>query len=181
MGRDKALLPWGGREMSLTLAARYRETLGAVAMAVDRPGRFPIGDALELPDAFPGKGPLNGIYSAFTQTAEDCILLTATDLPNGDPALALALRDKMGDADACVIRRRDGTLETLFAIYARSCLDAAAACLESGRCSVRAMLDRLRVRYVEEAELEEWELSYILLNVNTPEEYENFVRKEKQK
>ena len=53
MGRDKALLPWGGREMSLTLAARYRETLGAVAMAVDRPGRFPIGDALELPDAFP--------------------------------------------------------------------------------------------------------------------------------
>ena len=51
--------------------------------------------ALELVDSYPGMGPLNGLYSAFSQTDEDLIFLTATDL--GDERLALHLAGEIND------------------------------------------------------------------------------------
>ena len=180
MGRDKALLPCGDQTMLQTLIDRYLRKRRAVAVSVDGPGRFPCDGALELIDAFPGMGPLNGLYSAFTRTKADCVLLTATDLPNGDPSLAQVLQTLLGDHDACVIRRGDGTLETLFAIYARSCLPAVEACLRSGRRAIRAVLEQVHVRYVEEAELDGWDLARILMNVNTPQDYEKYCQEEKR-
>lgn len=172
MGRDKALLPLGDSSMLASQLERYRASGFAVAVSVDRAGRFPVGDALELPDAFPGQGPLNGLYSAFTRTDENAVFFTATDLPDGDPALAQRLLQLRGDYDACLIRRADGTVETLFGVYARSCLPAVEACLCAGRRAMRAALEGLDVRYVEESELPEWALERVLRNVNTPEDYE---------
>ena len=62
-------------------------------------------------------------------------------------------------------------LKTLFGVYARSCLPAAERCLQNGRRAMRAALEGLDVRYVDEAELPEWDLGRVLRNVNTPEEY----------
>lgn len=171
MGRDKAMLPVGGVPMARLLIERFRAAGFDVAVSVDRAGRFPLEGETELPDAFPGEGPLNGLYSAFTRTSESAVFFTATDLPGGDPALAKKLFSLLGEHDACLIRRADGRVETLFGVYARSCLPAAARCLKEGRRAVRAALEGLRVRWVEEAELPEWELERVLRNVNTPEEY----------
>ena len=171
MGRDKAMLPVAGVPMARLLASRFRDAGFSVAFSVDRAGRFPLGDERELPDAFPGEGPLNGLYSAFTQTAEDAVFFTATDLPGGDPALAKRLIELLDGHDACLIRRADGRAETLFGVYARSCLPAAERCLREGRRAMRAAIEGLRVRWVDEAELPEWELARVLRNVNTPEEY----------
>ena len=171
MGRDKAMLPVGGVPMAQMLAARFRASGFDVAVSVDRAGRFPLDGVLEMEDAFPGEGPLNGLYSAFTKTQENAVFFTATDLPGGDPELAKKLFDLRGDSDACLIRRADGRAETLFGVYARSSLPAVSECLKEGRRAVRAALKSLRVRWVEERELPEWELSRVLRNVNTPEEY----------
>ena len=171
MGRDKAMLPVAGVPMARLLTERFRAAGFEVAVSVDRAGRFPLGDAAELPDAFPGQGPLNALYSAFTQTDTEAVFCAATDLPGGDPALAKRLLALRGDCDACLIRRADGTAETLFGVYARSCLPAAERCLREGRRSMRAAIEGLRVRWVDEAELPEWDLSRVLRNVNTPEEY----------
>ena len=172
MGRDKAMLPVSGKPMAQLLAERFRAAGFSVAFSVDRAGRFPLEGAEELPDAFPGLGPLNGLYSAFTRTDERAVFFTATDLPGGDPALALRLASLLGDYDACLIRRADGTVETLFGVYSRSCLPAAEKCLCEGRRAMRAALDGLNVRYVDEAELPEWDLRRVLRNVNTPEDYD---------
>ncbi len=171
MGRDKAMLPVGGVPMARLLSERFSAAGFDVAFSVDRAGRFPLGGARELPDAFPGEGPLNGLVSAFTRTEEPAVFFTATDLPGGDPALAKRLFALLGTHDACLIRRTDGRAETLFGVYARSCLPNAERCLLGGRRAVRAALEGLDVRWVEESELPEWELGRVLRNVNTPEEY----------
>lgn len=176
MGSDKAMLPCGGKPMAQYLIDRFRESGFDVAVSVDVAGRFALSGAPELPDSFPGQGPLNGLYAAFTRTDAECVLLTGTDLPGGDPVLAKRLISLLGDADACLIRRADGTVETMFGVYTRRCLPEVERCLRAGRRAMLAPLDGLQVRYVEETELPEWELQRILRNVNTPDEYERFCR-----
>ena len=176
MGRDKALLPLGDGTFLSQLVSRYRKALGRVAVSVDRAGRFSPCGALELVDAFPGKGPMNGLYSAFTQTDADTVFLTATDLPAGDPALARYLAERLEDCDACVIRRGDDFIEPLFAVYARSCLPVVRAYLETDCRAVHELLRDLRVRFVPESKLTAWALDLVLMNVNTPEDYARLQR-----
>lgn len=174
MGRDKAMLPVDGKPMAQLLVDRFRADGFAVALSVARKGQFPIEGAAELTDAFPGMGPLNGIVAAFSETDAQQILLVAADMPKAAPALARRLEALRGDCDACVIRRGNGTVETLFGIYTRACCAEALRCLESGRRSIRAVLDSVRVRYVTESELPGWPLADILSNLNTPEDYARF-------
>ena len=170
MGRDKALLSYADGTLLQCLIDRYALG-GPVGVSVDRAGRFPFTGAMELTDVFPGAGPMNGVVSGFRETAERDMLLTAVDLPYGDWALALRLRELMGGADACLVRRGVKGIEPLFAVYSRACLPAAEQCLREGRKSLRALLDAVRVRYVSPEELPEFDLERIFTNVNTPEEY----------
>lgn len=172
MGRDKALLPVGGRTMLQFLIDKYSAALGPVAVSVNTPGRFPFDGAIELPDRYPDMGPLNGIVSAFEETDAESIFMTGTDLPFGDPELVKRLSALMGDAEACIMRRGKKGFEPLFAIYRRSCGEKAAACLAEGRKSIRDLLESVDVRYVEPEELPGFDLERILMNVNTAEEYE---------
>jgi molybdopterin-guanine dinucleotide biosynthesis protein A len=109
-------------------------------------------------------------------TAAERVFLTATDLPFGTLALAEALLERLGRADACIIRRGDGQLEPAFGVYRRTCLGPLQDCLQEGRRSFRALLSRVTVQWVSEADLGEFPLERLLQNINTPEAYaENVV------
>jgi len=171
MGQDKATLLFEGEPLSLRLARRYEKALGEVCFAVDEAGRHPSGGYRELRDPFPGKGPCNGLVSGLGD-GDDYIFLTATDMPFGDPALALFLREKAEGYDACLIRRKDGRRETLFGIYGPRCARVARELLEAGNPSFRDVLSQVRVNTLEESDLPSWDLERIFRNINTPEEYQ---------
>jgi Molybdopterin-guanine dinucleotide biosynthesis protein A len=164
MGKDKAMLPFNGTPMALSLAARY-VAMGPVAFSVDRPGRFPVGTYSELTDEYPGLGPLNGIVSAFSQTDANVILLTATDMPCVNPESARRLLAALGFHDACLYRD-----QPLFGVYARNCLESARQCLSAGRLSFRDLFNHIDVLYRTPDKMEQF------LNLNTPEEYEKFIK-----
>lgn len=191
MGRDKAMLPWEGGTLLQSLIGRYA-ALGPVAVSVNEPGRFAFTGARELVDCFPGQGPLNGIVSGFAETEAEELFLTATDLPFGDPALALrlsGLRAERG-ADACVLCRSvaggGGVVakgfEPTFAVYGRACLAPARAALERGRRAFFDLFGQISVRRVVPEELPEFSshLAHILTNVNTQEEYEQCLNRLQQ-
>lgn len=171
MGRDKAMLPYGGKTLLQYLIDQY-SAHGPVAVSVNEKGRFPFEGAVELVDRYPDLGPLNGIVSAFAETDADAIFLTATDLPYGDYALAEKLNALRGKADACILKRGKKGMEPLYAIYGRNCGEAAMDCLAAGQKSFFDLLERLNVRYVNPEEVAEFDLEHILTNVNTPEEFE---------
>jgi len=173
MGRDKAMLSIGDKTMLQYLIDKYSSTLGEVAVSVNRKSRFPFKGAMEIVDPYPDMGPLNGLVSAFAQCKDDVIFVTGTDLPFGEPKLALRLAELIGDADACIMRRGKKGFEPLFAIYRRVCGEKADECLAQGKKSIRDLLEIVNVRYVESDEIAEFDLDKILMNVNTEEEYEN--------
>jgi molybdopterin-guanine dinucleotide biosynthesis protein A len=175
MGQDKALLPHisEGRCIRDELALRYA-VLGPVAVSVSQAGQYD-GGALELPDAFPGQGPINGLYAAFTMTDAERVFLTATDIVNGDAGLARHLEARLEHHSACVIRREKGDLEPLFAVYTRRCFMACKLCLSAGKRSMLDMIKMVDAVFVEESDLRGmWNLDDILLNINTPKDYERF-------
>lgn len=172
MGRDKAMLPFGNSTMLQYLIDKYSSALGRVAVSVNRKGRFPFEGAMEIVDRYPDMGPLNGLVSAFEECNEDTVFITGTDLPFGDPQLAKRLAELMGEADACILRRGKKGFEPLFAIYRRVCGEKAAMCLSEGKKSIMDLLEAVNVRYVDPAEVEEFDLDRILMNVNTSAEYE---------
>ena len=161
MGRDKAGLILNGETLCTRLSARFRTAFDRVWVS------GPEG----LPDLRPGQGPLAGLESAFVRTGAEAVFLTAVDLPFADPALARLLTERMGEKDACLIRRRDGRLEPLFAAYRRTCLPHIQTCLDEGRRAMGALLDRLDSCIMEEDQLPGFDLARILFNVNTPEDY----------
>jgi len=175
MGQDKALLPFGGKTLLQTLIDLY-SPMGPIAVSVNEAGRFPFTGAVELADRWPDLGPLNGLYSAFSETGAQELFLTATDLPFGDPALVQRLAEMRGEADACILKRGKKGMEPLYAVYGARCGAAAEACLSQGKKSFFEMLDGLQVRYVLPEELPEFDLDRILTNVNTPEEYAALIK-----
>ena len=171
MGRDKAALPFGTGTFLSRLIEEYSPAF-PVYVSVGQAGKFPHPGAKEMVDLHPGMGPLAGLEAALTLSEAETVFLTATDLPFGTLALAQALLARIGDTDACIIRRRDGKVEPAFGIYRRTCLEPVQTLLAQERRAFRNLLERVRVRYVEEAELESFPLDQILANVNTPEDYE---------
>lgn len=162
MGRDKALLEVDGIPLALHLAERY-SALGAVAFSVDRIGRFPVGRYMELVDKYPGQGPLNGLISAFEESEEDLVFLTATDMPAGTVEAVQCLLDSLGDCDACIYEG-----EPLFGVYKRSCLAPALGHLQAGRRSFYGLLEDLHVCQLPKED------KNIFLNLNTPADYEMY-------
>lgn len=178
MGRDKAELPLGGETFLERLTTGLTPLFDRVYVSVDRPGRYP--GRRELPDLRPGQGPLAGLEAAFRSTAAEAVFLAAVDLPFAAPALAAKVLERAGEGDACVIRRRDGKAEPLFALYRRSCLGPLTDCLDQGRRAVMALLDRVDCRWLAEEELPEFDLERMLWNVNTGQEYRRAVAVEEE-
>lgn len=165
MGRDKAGVMLTGRTLLNRMAAELAPLFGEVYVSVDRPGRYP--GYRELADLRPGQGPLAGLEAAFLRTGAEAVFLAAVDLPFAGASLAARILAEAGVADACVIRRRSGETEPLFALYRRGCLEPLTACLNEGRRAVKALLDRVDCRWLEEEELPEFDLERALWNVNT--------------
>ncbi|HJB79875.1 molybdenum cofactor guanylyltransferase [uncultured Flavonifractor sp.] len=165
MGRDKAGVMLAGRTLLDRMAAELAPLFGEVYVSVDRPGRYP--GYRELADLRPGQGPLAGLEAAFLRTGAEAVFLAAVDLPFAGASLAARILAEAGAADACVIRRRSGEAEPLFALYRRGCLEPLTACLNEGRRAVKALLDRVDCRWLEEDDLPELDLERALWNVNT--------------
>lgn len=170
MGRDKAALPFGEETMLSHLVRLYRPYFDVTAVSVNAAGRFETYGALEVVDRHPGDGPLAGLEAAFLDTGADLIFLTGTDLPLGEPALALHLMELRGDHDVCLIRSDKG-LEPLFAVYSSACLDAVRRSLEEGRRSMFHMLQQVRTLELRAQDLPGFDVQRILTNVNDPQEY----------
>ncbi len=164
MGRDKALLEFGGKPMLRHLVELYRPYFDGVYVSVNRAGRFDTAGAGEIVDRRPDIGPLAALESVFLETDAETVFLTATDLPFGDPEVALRLTEGCRGHDACLLSPD----EPLFAAYRRSCLAAVTRSLDDDNRRLRRLvktLDWVTVACDEEKK------ARILTNVNDPEQY----------
>ena len=126
-GRDKALLPLGGRPLLRHVVERVLPQVGELAISVERHvAAYETFGLLQLPDPASGhNGPLGGLLAALSHfgARHEWILLTPCDAPFLPPDLAATLqRSAVAAGAACSVVRYRGELQPTFSIWHRDLL-----------------------------------------------------------
>ena len=124
-------------------------------------------------DVYPEWGALGGVHGALSACNADWALMVACDLPFLTSELFFRLAKLRTEVDAVVPIQPDGRPQPLCALYkVEPCLKWAAELIAAGRRRPLDLLENVKTRWVDFAELEDLDQSQnFFLNINTPEDY----------
>ncbi len=173
MGRNKALLPLGGRPLIAHVVAVARSLSDDVWVVTKTPSTYAFLGVPITTDHFPDVGPLAGLHAALAAARHPWLVVLACDMPFVNPEVLRFLLDQREGVDV-VMPRVGGREEPLHAVYRRdACLPAVEAAIQAGKRRLIAFLDAVTVRYVDEAALRTVDPDLLSFwNANTPEEWE---------
>ena len=168
-GSNKALADHEGRPLISSAAATLERLFPHRLLVANAPGIYDFLGWPSVGDHFQGAGPLAGIHAALGGISTPYAFITGCDMPFLEEKLICFLADLAnGDWDA-VVPCPGGWPEPLYAIYHRRCLPIIEASLRCDERKIGLVLQTLKVRRVEDAEL----LAVLpdlgtFLNVNRP-------------
>ena len=170
MQQDKALLRFRDHYL-IEYAIDVLQQLTADIRIIGDPLKYEFLKRPVIPDRVASHGPLCGIYTGLNISTNRYNLFLACDMPLMKPEFFRLLLERIGDADAAVMRLIDGKVEPLAAVYSKSGLPTIEGNMALQYYKITDFLDRTRVVYLGEEELSEIGLSArIFTNVNTPED-----------
>jgi len=174
MGADKSRLVFDGQTGVERIADSIRSITRSISLVGSLQDTSP--SALpNIPDLHNRWGPIGGIHAALAAGQADWCLVIACDLPFVTSELFDRLSKYVAELiDAIVPLQDDTRPQPLCALYRRApCLRAAEQSIANGEHSPRALLDKVRTRYVEFDQLSDLAgAEYFFFIVNTPENYE---------
>ncbi len=151
MGSDKADLLLDGQTLLQSVIATMQLVFSRVILSVRQ--HRPQIDLPQVCDNPSFAGPLAGLASGLARVDTPWAFAVACDMPFLKLSVIDLLAQK-GEGCQAVVPMVQGYPQPLAAFYTRECLESMRAHLESGgKNSLWAMLERLDVRYVYEAEI----------------------------
>ncbi|MBI3267424.1 MAG: molybdenum cofactor guanylyltransferase [Planctomycetes bacterium] len=172
MGTDKAFLTLAGQTLLDRQLALFRGLFAEVLVAANDLERCARPGIRVVPDAYPERASLVGIYSALRAASEPWCFVAACDMPFLEPSLIRYLEGFTGGAEAVVPLWRERP-EPLHAWYSKDCLPTLTARIDAGTYRLGDLLPHLRVRTVP-VEGTAWaaRAETIFWNLNTPDDLE---------
>lgn len=151
MGQDKANLVLGAHTLLQTVSATMQQLFPHLLISV-RQQRAET-DLPQVCDELANGGPLAGLDAALKTVTTPWVFVVACDMPFVTGAVVECLARARWKCQA-VVPVVHGQPQPLAAFYSRECSTQTSAILAgTGRHSMRALLDRVDVCYVDEAQL----------------------------
>jgi molybdopterin-guanine dinucleotide biosynthesis protein A len=144
LGRDKVILTYGEKPLAAFMHGLLQDLFGQVLLVGHTRHELDALGLVSVPDAFPGKGVLGGIYTALTLSSEPYVFVTGADMPFLTPGLITRILDLRHAADA-VIPRGVGGFEPLCAVYSKSCTEKVRQSLDEGVLKILPALEGLAI------------------------------------
>jgi len=139
MGRDKALVEFGGEPLLARALRSLRQLFARVHLSIDPRRPYPGFAVPSIPDATPGLGPLEGVRASLASLGAPA-LFAAVDVAEISAPLARALWAEGAAAGRRgAVPRWRGGLEPAFAVYGPPLLPEIARLLASGRRDLRQL------------------------------------------
>lgn len=175
MGSNKALLKIREKTNIERIKDELKHVFDDIILVTNDPETYQFLNMKTVPDHFPGSGPLAGIHAGLEASDYEENFVVACDMPFVSAELAANLVRMLKHHDA-VVPVMEGMQHPLFAAYQKRTAIEAKTCIEEGVFRMKHLLDRLDVRYLDEADLKlycEGNLERVFFNMNRPEEYED--------
>ena len=174
MGRDKALLPFGGVPMALLQARKLERVCGRVAFVGKEPGALATLGYPFVADGTKERAALHGLLAALEWCPEDHAIVLASDVPRVPAELLAALLARAEESGAPAVVPTDAGLpQPLCAAWAKGALPALRLAVSAGDLSLRRALEAAGAVVLSEEETARLDgfVPGAFRNVNTPEEY----------
>ncbi len=173
MGQDKAFLPVGGRPVIERVIAAAAPLTDDLFIGANAPDKFAPYGLRVVPDVYPDKAALGGIYSVIQAARHPHVLVVACDLPFLNASLLQHLIGLAPTADVVIPLIQPPQPETLHAVYSRNCLQPIQKRLVAGQLRVIGFFEEVSVRYVERAEVAQFDPEFhSFINMNTPADWQ---------
>jgi molybdopterin-guanine dinucleotide biosynthesis protein A len=170
MGRDKMLLEFQNETLIRRTVNELRDVAAEIIIASNHTGKYGIDGVREVPDVFPGMGPMGGMYAGLVAAKHDTAFVVAGDMPFFSARLAEYLLSRQAGHDV-VAPMVGGKWEPLCAVYSRRCIGPIGDCLQAGIKQVFRFYPAVKVLAVDEAELGQVGLpANTFFNLNAPED-----------
>lgn len=186
MEQNKALLKLNGESLIVRIINRIKEHFDKVIIMSDSLssyadlGVYPVsnnGVYLEK-DLVKGRGPLGGIYSGLKTSSSFYNFFFACDLPFINPELVEFMKRESSGYALTIPRTREGYFHPLHAIYSKECLPPIEEQFKENIFKVANFFSKVKVNYIEEEEIEEFNPYLSFYNINTWEDYNKAKRLE---
>jgi molybdenum cofactor guanylyltransferase len=170
MGQDKAVLVLGGKTLLERVTATMQQVFPKVVVSV-RQLRSGV-DVPQVCDEQPASGPMAGLIAGLAQVDTPWVFAVACDMPFVTQDVVIHLASLRNGFQA-VVPMVGGYPQPLAAFYAASTLDAMRASFAADDRSMRSVLDKFEVRYVDEAELREFDPQlHSFFDLDTPQDFQ---------
>jgi molybdopterin-guanine dinucleotide biosynthesis protein A len=177
MGKNKALLDFGGRSIIEHTVDLFKSIFPEVLLVTNTPEEYKGLSVRIVTDIFPGKGSLGGVYTGLLYSSNEYSFIASCDMPflkRGLIEFLMTLRDGYD----VVVPRLKGGHEPLHAVYSKRCLKPIEEMIKRNDLRIIGFYQGVRAREVSEEELAPFNPGpSAFINVNTPEEYEEALRK----
>ncbi len=166
MGRDKALLPFGGYPtLTEYQIARFTPYFEKIYVGCKSREKFDFeANFIEDLPQYDDSAPHIGLISAFEQIKSDTICVLSVDTPFFEAEHFQKLLEADNRADAVVAQSPKGN-QPLCALYRRTALPHIKALAAAKQYRFAALFERISTTFVA------FEDEKIFTNLNTPEEY----------
>ena len=172
LGREKALEEIGGRSLIERVIERLSLLGNEIIVVTSSSDQLPDLGVKRVIDSYPGKGNLVGIYSGLKEVASSHSLVVGCDMPFLNIDLLRYIMELSPSFDV-VIPRVDEGVEPLHAVYSKNCLAPIEVYLREGRLKISDLLPELKVRYVDNAEIERFDPRHLsFFNINSAADLE---------
>ena len=179
LGRSKALEVINGKGLIERVIERLSPLSDRILIVTsqEQADLLDIPGAEVLTDVYPGAGPLGGIYTGLLASESSHSIAVACDMPFLNTGLLRHMVELCHGFDAVVPRWENGVIETLHAVYSKSCLEIMKMRLENNQLRITSFLNEVRVRYVEEAECRRFDPELLtFLNINQQSDLEKAIK-----
>src|SRR5258708_19878218 len=166
MGRDKSFVQVLGRPLIEDILAQAAGLGDETLIVTNRHEDYAYLGVPLFTDVLPDKGALGGLYSALHSATRRHILCIACDMPFVVRPLLDHLLSLRPEADA-IVPRLAAEAHPFPPVYSRDCLGPIRAALDAGRMRVISFFSDVRVRYVDDAEIDRFDPRHLsFFNVN---------------
>jgi molybdopterin-guanine dinucleotide biosynthesis protein A len=170
MGQDKAALVLDGKSLLERVTATMQQVFPKVIVSV-RQLRTGV-EVQQVCDEQPSGGPLAGLSAGLAQADTPWVFAVACDMPFVTSAVVNHLAELRKGFQA-VVPVVGGYNQPLAAFYAASVLEVMRASMTAGDKSLRGVLEKLKVRYVNEVELREFDPRLrSFFDLDTPQDFQ---------